>query len=302
MNITGLVFKGSFAFLAAGSAATIGLLTVKKSLTRDVVAIALSVICVAGVFVYSYFIEPNWIKIHHVQIHDKNLARRVGNLKIVHITDLHLHDGVGFREKQMIEKVNALQPDLIFVTGDIIDDLTQVKPANQIFKSLHAKLGMFGVPGNTDHIVMDSPSLARQLAQSGIDILKNENRQLRFPNHVSVWLVGADDPVYGYARLQDAVGGVPEGATTILLAHSPDIFEQAVEERINLVLVGHTHGGQVGIPFLVHLSNYANRTPYMRGLFTKGQTKMYVNTGIGTKTLPIRFLCRPEIAVIEVVE
>lgn len=81
----------------------------------------------------------------------------------------------------------------------------------------------------------------------------------------------------------------------MLLAHSPDIYTQAVLAKVGMLFVGHTHGGQVGIPYLIRHSDYANRSPFMAGQFHDGGTTMYVNRGIGTKTLPIRFLCRPEI-------
>jgi predicted MPP superfamily phosphohydrolase len=89
--------------------------------------------------------------------------------------------------------------------------------------------------------------------------------------------------------------GIPSGEPVLLMAHSPDIYTQVVLAKINMLCVGHTHGGQVGITYLIERSDYANRSPFMSGLFHDGSTSMYVNRGIGTKTLPIRFLCRPEI-------
>lgn len=247
-----------------------------------------------------FYIEPNWIEVHTVRIQDPELAAIIGETKIVQISDIHLTEGIGFRERQLIEKVNRLKPDLIFITGDFLDDLSQAEPARKLIGSLRANLGIFGVPGNTDHIVMDGNTLKRELAPAGIDILVNESRQIRMPNGHFFRLVGSDDPKYGFARLDPALRSIPQEAPILLLAHAPGIFEKAFRERINLVLVGDTHGGQVGIPFLVRLSAYAGRTPYMKGLFVKGGTKMYVNRGIGMKTLPIRFLCRPEITVLEV--
>lgn len=248
-----------------------------------------------------FFIEPYWIQIHKVVIHDPALAPAVGNLKIVQITDIHMTQGLGIRERQLIKKVNALKPDIIFMTGDIVDDLSQIPAAVELLKSLKANIGIYGVQGNTDHIVMDSQSFVREFSPTGMDILVNESRKIRLSNGYFLWLIGVDDPKYHHSNLDAAAAGIPVDAPTILLAHSPEIFEAAARAKINLVLAGDTHGGQVGIDFLIRMSEYANRTPYMRGLFQTGKTKMYVNRGIGTKTLPIRFLCRPEIALIEVV-
>ena len=173
-------------------------------------------------------------------------------------------------------------------------------PAIELINSFEAKLGIFGVPGNTDHIVMDAESLARELRPAKINYLINETRKLRLPNGNFLWIIGVDDPKYKYAKVEEALEGIPHQVPKIMLAHAPYIFHDAVKNNINLLLVGDTHGGQVGVDFLIRMSDYANRTPYMRGLFQEDNTKMYVNRGIGTKTLPIRFLCRPEIAVIEV--
>lgn len=245
-------------------------------------------------------VEPNWIEVHPVHIKDPQLSSIVGDTKIIHITDIHLTGGLGFLEKQLIAKANALEPDLIFITGDFVDHEDQIPSALELIRSLKASLGIFGVPGNTDHIVMDSETLKDSLAPAGIDILINESRSLRLPTGRTLQLVGIDDPKYGYDKFGKALKGTDVQAPVVLLAHAPGIFEDAVREKINLVLVGDTHGGQVGIPQLIRRSEYANRTPYMKGLFKKGRTQMYVNRGIGTKTLPIRFLCRPEIAVVEV--
>ena len=246
----------------------------------------------------AYCIEPNWIETNTVVIRDKDLADVLKDKTVVHITDLHLNEGLRFREYSLIRKVNAIKPDYVFITGDFIDDLTQLQPLLQLLKSIHAKVGIYGVPGNTDHISIDGNTLSEQLKGVNFELLVNASRKIEIDGKY-FWLVGADDPVYGFANIKTALRNVDSAGPTILLAHSPDIFMDAVNNQINLVLVGHTHGGQVGIPFLIRLSNYANRTPYIKGLFQKNRTVMYVNKGIGMKTLPIRFLCRPEITIIK---
>jgi len=260
-------------------------------------AVAVSVIAL-DVFV----VEPNWIEVHHVRIHNAELARVLGDTRIVHISDIHLTQGIGFREKQLMKKVNALKPDLLFFTGDIVDDLSQLEAARKLFAGLNTELGFYGVPGNTDHIVLDSKTLKREMEPAGIEILANENRRIALKNGKWLWLIGVDDPKYNYDRLEKSFAGTPSHAPKIVLAHSPEIFDDLknANEGSLLLLVGDTHGGQVGIPSLIRLSKYANRTPYMKGLFVSQNVQMVVNRGIGMKTLPIRFLCRPEITVIEV--
>lgn len=252
-------------------------------------------------FLNIFIIEPNWIHVHKVKIKDAELAKVLGKTKVIQITDFHMNEGINYRLSRMVQKVNAQKPDLILITGDIIDDLTQVEPAIELLKRLKAKKGIYAVPGNTDHIVMDSKSLKNALGSTtGVDFLVNESRQVKLENGNTLWLVGVDDPKYRHAKIDEAFRGVPRDQPVLMLAHNPKIFPDAVRFGVNLVLVGDTHGGQVGVPLLIKLSDYANRTPFMNGLFADGKTKMYVNRGIGMKTLPIRFLCRPEIAVLKV--
>ncbi|MDD5671733.1 MAG: metallophosphoesterase [Candidatus Omnitrophica bacterium] len=255
-----------------------------------------------GVFVIAdaFLIEPNWIAVERAVIHDAELAKIVQATRIVLISDIHLERGIGFRERQLIRKVNALKPDILFFTGDLVDGRDQIPAAIELFKSFNVKIGIYAVLGNTDHIVMDAKSMAEALRPAGINLLVNETRKLRLRPGYFLWIVGVDDPKYGYDDINRALASIPPDVPKIMLAHAPKEFDLAARYGINLVLAGDTHGGQVGIPFLVRLSEYASRPEYMKGLFTQGKTRMYVNRGIGTKTRPVRFFCRPEITVIEI--
>jgi len=251
-------------------------------------------------YFYTHHFEPNWIKVEHVRIQDPVLASAAGDLRIVQITDIHLNKGrLGFLEKDLIRKVNALKPDLLFFTGDVVDDLTEIPAALELFRSFKVRMGIYAVPGDTDHIVMDASSLVRELGPGGIHWLINDAVPVPRADGRTFWIAGVDPLAWGKDPLAAALKKVPMGAPVILLGASPDLFESAAKAKVPLYLTGDTHGGQVGIDFLIRMSEYANRSPYMRGLFKMQSTRMYVNRGIGTKTLPIRFLCRPEIAVFE---
>lgn len=291
----------SFLLFSGMAGAAFGMSFFASKAAKDRARAFVCTFFVAVLFViYIFVIEPNWIQVTRVEIHDSQLAISLKGVKVVHITDLHLTHGIGFREKQLIKKVNDLKPDIIFITGDFFDNTDQIEPTKELVRSLHARIGIWGVLGNTDHISMHASEVVQALEPSGIRILVNQAQTVYTGVGKYFWLIGVDDPVYHHDKLLEALYGVPKNEPRLLLAHSPDIFDEASLEQINLVLAGHTHGGQVGIPFLVELSKYANRTVYMKGLFEKRKTKLYVNRGIGTKTLPIRFLCRPEITVIKV--
>ena len=255
-------------------------------------------------FADAYWIEPNWLKTEHVVIHDPELAEVLEGVKVVQISDIHLQGGLGNLERNLIAEINALKPDLLFITGDFFSDkqkmelATEVLALSELIRSFKTTTGIFGVPGNYDG-PLKNPAIMKKIKAAGIDVLINENRAVALPNHKTLYLAG-----FGYFSRKNeklkTFSGIPSDAPVVLLAHDPDNFDEAIEAGVNLLLVGHTHGGQIGIPFLVEKSKKANKSPFMRGLFVRGRTKMYVNRGIATTHVPIRFFNRPEITVIKV--
>ncbi len=270
---------------------------VKGRLTPRVKAVMYAAALCLAAFLYVIAIEPNWITVERVAIHDQALANSLAGLKIVQISDIHIRNELRFREQQLIEVINDLQPDLLFITGDFLQNIDELRALEELLNRVTARYGVYGVTGNTDYHRFNVDELVKQLAPTGLIMLRNEHRRIELGNGKVLWLAGVDDPVTKRDNLKKALAGIPTGEPVLLLAHGPNIISKAVKEKINLVLVGHTHGGQVGIPFLVRLSNYANRTTYLSGLFEEGATKMYVNRGVGTKTLPVRLFCRPEVTL-----
>lgn len=253
-----------------------------------------------------YLIEPNWIKIERVVINDSDLAQIMEGTKVVQISDIHLKK-IGFRERELIEKVNELKPDILFITGDFFrsvkgkDAADQYRSIYDLIKSFNVSIAIYGILGNYDDYLERYPERLTELRSAGIDILQDENRKVLLRNNKTFWLAGSFYDSYheNTRSFTNALESIPPKAPVILLNHYPDVFEKAVNAGINLVLVGHTHGGQIGIPFLIRISTYANKSSYMSGLFGSGKTKMYVNRGIGTTVFPVRFLCRPEITVFD---
>lgn len=301
MTISKFALLKQVIFCLAGLAAMVCLwaIFVRKRASRSVKLFILAALVPLGGLWYATAIEPNWIALERVEIRDPILAKSLSGLRVVQITDLHIRKTLRFRERQLIRMINELQPDLLFITGDFLENVDELHALEELLGSIKARYGVFGVTGNTDHHRLNIDGLLKELAPTGLIMLRNEHRRIDLGNGKGVWLAGVDDPVNKRDDLSKALLGIPPGEPVLLLAHGPMIYPKAIQAKVNLVLVGHTHGGQVGIPFLVHLSKYANRTIYMKGLFQDGITKMYVNRGIGTKTLPIRFLCRPEIAVFD---
>lgn len=285
---------------ALAAAATLWALKSGRRISRPGRIACLAAFAGAAALLYATALEPNWIAVERVVVRNSALAEPLGGLRVVQISDLHVRNPLGFRERELVRLLKELKPDLVFITGDLLDDIQQLPPLAELLREVKARYGVYGVPGNSDHHRLNMKPLVRELAKSGLVLLTNEHRRVAVADGKAFWLAGVDDPVTKRANLKRTLQGIPPGEPVLLLAHAPSILAQAAKAGIGLVLVGHTHGGQVGIPLLVRLSKYANRSLHMSGLVQEGDTAMYVNRGIGTKTLPVRLLCRPEIALIEI--
>jgi predicted MPP superfamily phosphohydrolase len=244
------------------------------------------------------WIEPNWIATEQVVIHDPALAEALKGITVVQISDIHLQGGIGCRERELVAKVNALKPDLLFITGDFFSDKwkmelpAEVAALTKLIRSFRTTSGIYGIEGNYDG-PLRVPEVRRAFTTAGIDILSDESRTVHLPNNRSLHIVGTFSEHLDPKLFE----GIPAQAPTVLLDHYPDIFGEAASAGVNLVLTGHTHGGQIGIPFLIRRSHSANKSRFIKGLFAVGNTKLYVNRGIGTTHVPVRFFCRPEITV-----
>jgi len=276
------------------TARTIGR-TVREVPARDNrkrIVVALVLAAVVLFFAYSLWIEPFRVEVVHTSVQG-NVATP---LKIAQLSDLHTH-GVGARERQVLDILDDEKPDVIVVTGDSLGGYggTYAMVA-EVFQQLHAPLGVWVVRGNYENW--------RQMqhehsfyANAGVHLLLNSGTLLRN----DVWLAGVDDPYTGKPSIEGALTGAPPGVYEILLFHSPAYFDR-VAGHVDLCLAGHTHGGQVRPPFLPPLWLPKGCWPYVAGWYeAKGtKSKMYVNRGIGTSLMPIRFNSRPEVTILTV--
>ncbi len=239
-------------------------------------------------------------------IHDPGLAKILRGIKVIQISDIHLQGGGGYRERSLIKKVNALQPDLLFITGDFFSDKqkqemeAEIAGLIKLIRSFKVTTGIFGVQGNYDRPLYNE-KIKSEFRTAGIDILSNSSRAVTLPNQEVLYLAGFDDSQNKRANLF-AFRGIPSGVAVILLSHDPDNIGEVIGAGVNLVLAGHTHGGQISIPFLTERSKAANKSVFIGGLYDKGKTKLYVNRGIGTTRVPVRIFNRPEITVFTIAE
>jgi len=244
-----------------------------------------------GCIVYGYAIEPYWPEITHLQLSTTKLAAGSKALRIVQISDLHC-DGKPRLEPRLPELIAHEHPDLIVYTGDSADRNSGVGQFRDLIAQLQRIAPLYAVQGNWDlngHIEHD-PFASTQLLP-----LRNQSVTLDLDNR-RLWIGGVamwDEPLVATY--------CPRTAFCVLLEHSPDWAEDVRDTGVDLYLAGHTHGGQVALPWygaLATSSRFGKR--YERGLYRVGNMWLYVNRGIGMNTLPFRFLSRPEITVFDI--
>jgi predicted MPP superfamily phosphohydrolase len=230
--------------------------------------------------------------------------------RVLQLSDLHMMH-LGRRERAIRRLVRDLKPDVVALTGDLAQDEAAARELAGLVRSAGASEGAFAISGNADvRFPLVWEGVKRVLREGGIAVLENEHRLLRRGKALMV-LAGVEDPHTGLDDLRSALAGAPGDAFILLLAHSPSIIVAAVEAGCDLVLSGHTHGGQIVLPGygpLLTRSGYGKRLS--SGLFggerlrriidmDPGRTQVYISRGIGSSFLPLRLLCRPEVTLFE---
>ncbi len=242
--------------------------------------------------------EPFMLAIERQQIYLRRLPKALSGLRIVHLSDFHYGPIVNPEHlERAIDAANDLRPDLIALTGDYIShDRSYAAPCAELVGRLRARYGIFAVLGNHDHWT-DAALIADLFRAEGIRILLNEGLRVDV-NGASFWLAGVNDTMVGLEDLPLALAGSTDEEMKLLLAHNPIILRRAARAGADLVLSGHTHGGQVTLRPEKNLSGRPRRR-LLRGLGRRGNTQIYVTRGLGTVVLPIRYGCPPEISVLE---
>jgi hypothetical protein len=241
--------------------------------------------------------EAREIELVRQPIYLENLPAPFDGYTIAQISDIHHGsfveaDHVG----RAVYLINRLQPNLIVLTGDYVThSRAYIEPCGELLGELRATDGVFAVLGNHDFWT-DADQMARALKRRGVGVLRNTHTL--FERHGDrLALVGVDDSTVRRHDLGAALGGLRAPVPKILLSHNPNLIRQAAEAKVDLMLSGHTHGGQINLPAINKRSR--RRWTFWRGYGQLEQTQIYVNRGLGTVVVPVRYQCPPEITLIE---
>jgi len=277
--------------------------------------------CLATGLAYTACVEPRWAEVVRMNVKLPRLPKVLNGFTIAQLSDLHAGPFIWTGDvRRWVKFVNSLEADLIVITGDFVCiSARYAESCAEELAALRARKGVYAVLGNHD-IWTDADSVAESLLRAGIHVLRDEHEAL-VVGSARLWLVGIEDrgitgitalgtissispsdfmALWADARdaLTKLLDGIPPDEPRLLLVHNPDFTEMLPGGGVDLALCGHTHGGQVWLPFIgapLIPSCYGGK--YRAGLVNNGATLVYVNRGLGLIVPPIRFLCRPEVTL-----
>jgi predicted MPP superfamily phosphohydrolase len=246
-------------------------------------------------FLYGHFIEPYRVEVNIIPVRTDKLKQT--SFRIVQISDMHC-DKKARNEKTVMELINKLEPDIIVFTGDAVNTPAVLPRFKDTMSNQKASLGKYAVYGNweTRHW-----SNLDYYSGTGFELLDNDTILLT-KNDETLCVCGLSSD--NWKAFGEMLEELSSDYFNIFLCHYPDLIEHVKDYNVDLYLCGHTHGGQVVLPFygaLITLSKSGKK--YESGMYIVGDTKLYINRGIGLETLPapqVRFLARPEISVFDI--
>lgn len=258
---------------------------------------------IAGAYWYAKNIEPHWLQWKTIRLRLPGLDPAFHNYRLVQLSDLHMHNGGVIdpaRLAGIVRRVNRWKPDVIALTGDFVTKIDETSQKGiQTLSGLRAKDGVYGIMGNHDYWT-DAAQVTRLVEATGVRMLCNDNVILRRRN-AQLGLAAVDNVWEGTPNLDHALYGIAPDTPTILLAHEPNYADVVHDPRVKLQLSGHSHGGQVRIPFLGPLALPDLSHRFVQGLFhiprEYGELLLYVNRGIGLAEVGLRMFCRPEVTL-----
>lgn len=231
--------------------------------------------------IYGFLIEPKWILIENVNLSPKPTYR------LVHISDIHFNGDKSYLD-DIVSRINKISPDFVCFTGDLVDEKSDLKQALDILQKINCPL--FGVPGNHEYWSgVSFNAIAEAFKRAGGLWLVNQKTQFK-----DLEIIGMANEAY-----KQIESNSKHPQKRLLLSHYPEIVKQIHHEKYDLILAGHSHGGQIRLPIFGALKVPYGVDKYDKGLYTTEAGSLYVNSGLGTYGIHFRLLCRPEITIIE---
>lgn len=282
----------------------------KKSIGKKVIIIlGIFAFIICALLLYSRYISTKGLIIKEYKIANEKITDNFHGLKIVHISDIHYGTTINKKElTNVVDKVNMLHPDVVVLTGDLLDD--NIKPRGnyeqeliEILSQINVSIGKYAINGNHDYAFENFNTI---IEQSGFTNLNDSYDQIYKNGNNFILLSGISTSTYGDKKVEEKLestneflNSIPEeerdNIYKILLLHEPDIIDDIESITFDLVLAGHSHNGQIRLPFIGALTTPEYAKKYYDEHYTIDQTELYISSGLGTSIIKFRFFNKPSI-------
>lgn len=280
----------------------------KKIKPKRVAAVILILLIIASAYLYW---GNNSITVSNYTLSPENLPDSFDGFRIVQISDFHNKDFGG----RLVDKITEAQPDIIVITGDIIDSYhTDIGVSVEFAKAACEIAPVYYVTGNHEKRIAEYESFKAEIEGFGVNVLEGECVTLSRKGD-EINLVGIDDVNFfgseimnehliGFKAKLEELAAEAQGKTSILLAHKPEYIDIYAENGFDVVFSGHVHGGQIRLPFIggVYSPDQGLFPKYSEGVHTSGKTSMIISRGLGNSIFPFRVFNRPEMVVCDLVK
>jgi len=260
--------------------------------------VLLLLLFIVGTILWARFIGTKGLIVKEYAVTSKKIPENFSGLKIVHFSDLHYGSTVHESElKSLIEKINELKPDIVVFTGDLIDkdyyntdeDIDYITKS---LKDIQARLGKYGVIGNHDYGYEEFEAIMKN---ADFVFLNNNSQKIFYNDSLPIMISGVSSLLQSTPDYKSLLSDTPPDTYHIFLAHEPDVLNKLKDYPIDLMLSGHTHGGQVRLPVVGTIVKAAGGRTYYEEHYKVGDTELFISFGIGTSTLKFRLFDRPSI-------
>ncbi len=246
------------------------------------------------IILYSHFIGTKELIIREYSITNNKIPDSFNGYKIVHFSDLHYGSTIKDKEvKNLVKEINRLKPNLVVFTGDLIEEgynMTEdnINNLSNELNNINANLKYY-VRGNHD----TNESFNKVIDNTSFIDFNNKNDLIYYEDNIPIRLVGLDDYLEFNLNIEEAFNYENDDIYTILFAHEPDLIDKLLDKNIDLMLSGHSHNGQIRLPFIGKIYTPDGSKKYYDEFYKINNTNLYISGGLGTSKIPFRLLVKP---------
>lgn len=245
------------------------------------------------------YISNNWIQTTKITVESDRVPASFDGVKILQISDLH-DATFGDNQERLVKKVKNTDPDLIFITGDLIDsNRYNLDQSLELVRNIVDIAPIYYVTGNHEIATNDIENIKNSLSDLGVNVLSNEQQIIEY-NGEDIRIIGIEDPLNGILVKEALSQFEDSDLFTLVLSHRPETFQDYVDYEMDIVFSGHAHGGQFRLPGLGGLvaPGQGLFPSYTAGMYTEKTTHMIVSRGLGNSVIPVRVFNSPEIVLV----